>query len=387
MPSKDLLDYVRLQRSIGVQDHDIKTALTTAGYNDSEILEHMSHRMSRPVEKKLKKLTIETQHVMFLSIMTIVLLVAVFIYLSYDFHSKLQQNAQQLNTSMKLLEERVDQKTSTLGTEVQRSTNDLMTEMKAMQESQQQSVTDIRTQITRLDTESKQRDATLTQSVQGLGEQSSSELDKLAGQLSQFEKEKVDFTKIVPTVKKSVVTVGTFGDFGVFLTAGSGAVVSNRGYVVTNYHVVDELDPLLIRMYDDTIYQGTLLGYDKMWDVALVVLNTSKQFMYLQWADSDDLYVGQPVIAIGNPIGLDATVTQGILSGLRRYIEDRPDVPYIQTDVAINVGNSGGPLLDKDGRIVGLNTRKIVGDGYEGLGFAVASNDAKRIINEIIAGK
>jgi S1-C subfamily serine protease len=184
-----------------------------------------------------------------------------------------------------------------------------------------------------------------------------------------------DFSAIVEDAVKSVVAVMTES------SVGSGFIVSYDGYVVTNYHVIQKAGSIRVLTYDKRVIPATIVGFDKLRDLA--VLKIQGQYDYLKLADSNKLQVGRKVIAIGNPLGLSFTVTEGIISGLDR---EGPNgiQEYIQTDVSLNPGNSGGPLIDTQEKVIGINNFKI--GGAESLGFALESNSITKSVNAI-AGK
>ena len=185
-----------------------------------------------------------------------------------------------------------------------------------------------------------------------------------------------DVSAIVEDAVKGVVAVMTES------SVGSGFIVTSEGFVVTNYHVIQNGDEIRVLTYDKKAIQAVIIGVDRLHDLALLKMEGS--FDYLEFADSDQLQVGRRVIAIGNPLGLSFTVTEGIISALDREgpngIEE-----YIQTDVSLNPGNSGGPLLDMEGKVVGINNFKI--GGAESLGFALESNSVKNSINAIMGSE
>ena len=166
--------------------------------------------------------------------------------------------------------------------------------------------------------------------------------------------------------------------------AGSGVLVTTDGYALTNNHVVRGADRIEASLHDGRVIEADLVGADPDTDLALIRLRTS-QLPPAQLGDSDKLKVGQLAIAIGNPLGLQATVTAGVVSALRRTLRGesgRLIEDVIQTDAALNPGNSGGALCDAHGRVVGINTAVI--SGAQGLCFAVPINTANRIIPELM---
>ncbi|MBQ7585909.1 MAG: Do family serine endopeptidase [Desulfovibrionaceae bacterium] len=170
---------------------------------------------------------------------------------------------------------------------------------------------------------------------------------------------------------------------------GSGFIISSDGYIVTNNHVVSEADTITVTLDNGqgkgTSIKATLIGADEETDLALLKINAQRSLPYLEFGDSDALKVGEWLLAIGNPFGLDHTVTAGILSAKGRDIKAGPFDNFLQTDASINPGNSGGPLLNMEGKVVGINTA-IIASG-QGIGFAIPSNMAKGIISKIREGK
>lgn len=166
---------------------------------------------------------------------------------------------------------------------------------------------------------------------------------------------------------------------------GSGFFVTEDGYIVTNNHVVDQASKVMVTLSNGKKMQASVIGTDPKTDLAVIKVE-GKKHPFLTFADSESLDVGDWAIAIGNPFGLQATVTVGVVSAKGRsqlHIADFED--FIQTDAAINPGNSGGPLLDVEGEVIGVNTAIVSGSGgYMGIGFAIPSNMAKQIIHQLI---
>lgn len=166
---------------------------------------------------------------------------------------------------------------------------------------------------------------------------------------------------------------------------GSGFVISRDGYIVTNNHVIDGADAIKVNLLGnknkEKSYDAEVIGTDKETDLALLKIKADKPLAFLEFGDSDALKVGQWVMAIGNPFGLDHTVTAGIVSAKGRTIGAGPYDNFIQTDASINPGNSGGPLIDLDGRVVGINTA-IIASG-QGIGFAIPSRSAQQIVKQL----
>lgn len=173
-----------------------------------------------------------------------------------------------------------------------------------------------------------------------------------------------------------------------FKGLGSGVIINaDKGYVLTNNHVVDGADKITVTLSDGREYKAKLLGNDSMSDVALIQLENAKDLTQIKMADSDKAKVGDFVIAVGNPFGLGQTVTSGIISALGRAADDDTNSyqNYIQTDAAVNRGNSGGPLLNLKGELVGINTAIIAPSGGNvGIAFAIPSNMANSLAQQII---
>jgi serine protease Do len=172
---------------------------------------------------------------------------------------------------------------------------------------------------------------------------------------------------------------------GEMRSLGSGVIVSREGHIVTNKHVVADVDEVRIRMANGQEAAARIIGSDTTTDIAVLKV-TGIKVTPLAFADSDKVKVGQRVIAVGNPFGFDETVTQGIISAKGRAMEDSVN-DFFQTDAAINPGNSGGPLVDLRGEIIGINSSIYAGSGsgsWQGLGFAIPANTARRALEAII---
>jgi len=163
---------------------------------------------------------------------------------------------------------------------------------------------------------------------------------------------------------------------------GTGFIVSPEGYILTNNHVVNNADEVMVKLSDGRELKGEIKGVDEKLDLALIKINGGKTLPYAELGNSDALEVGEWVMAIGNPFGLAHTVTAGIVSAKGRVIGSGPYDDFIQTDASINPGNSGGPLFNANGKVVGINTAIIAGGGG-GIGFAIPVNIAKATVTQL----
>lgn len=170
---------------------------------------------------------------------------------------------------------------------------------------------------------------------------------------------------------------------------GSGSVIDGQGHILTNYHVVEGATKMTVSFGGDKVYPATYVGGDPDTDLAVIKVDApASALTVVPFGDSDKLVVGQKVLAIGNPFGLDRTLTTGVISGLQRPIRARNNRPIdaaIQTDASINPGNSGGPLLDKFGKMIGINSQILSpAGGSVGVGFAIPVNTARRVVPQLL---
>jgi len=215
-----------------------------------------------------------------------------------------------------------------------------------------------------------------------------------------------EFSKLSAAVLPSVVSVNTktlrqgqtawhpffglvSGRAQVIPGLGSGAIISKEGHVITNYHVIADVNEVLVTTNDNKQFPARILGASRERDIALLKIEGAKKdFPALAFANSDAAKVGQIVFAVGNPFGLSGTVTQGIISARDRHLSDS-HLDYLQTDTVINPGNSGGPLVNIRGEMIGINVAIYRGDenvrAWQGVGLAVPANDAKSVIEAILA--
>ena len=165
---------------------------------------------------------------------------------------------------------------------------------------------------------------------------------------------------------------------------GSGFIIDESGIVVTNNHVIQGAEDIIVRVKGDEEFKAKVLGADPLMDIAVLQLETDEKFIPVSFGDSDKARIGDWVIAIGNPFGLGGTVTSGIISARNRSIGLSRYEDFIQTDASINSGNSGGPLFDLEGNVIGINTAILGRNGSIGIGFSIPSNSAKTVISQLI---
>ena len=165
---------------------------------------------------------------------------------------------------------------------------------------------------------------------------------------------------------------------------GSGFIIDEKGIVVTNNHVIQDAEDIIIRVNGDKEFKAKVIGADPLSDIAILQLETKEKFIPVKFGNSDKARIGDWVIAIGNPFGLGGTVTSGIISARNRSIGLSRYEDYIQTDASINSGNSGGPLFDMNGDVIGINTAILGRSGSIGIGFSIPSNSAKLVIDQLI---
>ena len=214
---------------------------------------------------------------------------------------------------------------------------------------------------------------TVAAAVKKIESESKSRLSDIEEDIKNVNIKSGDFSAILDKVFPGVVNIATDK------SRGTGAVITNDGYVVTNYHVIKDARVVQVVDYNKKMYAAQIIGAHTQYDIAVLKINGT--FKDLNFADSNKVKIGERVIAVGNPAGLGFSVTEGIISQVDRNIG--PGNPLMmQTDVPINPGNSGGPLININGNIIGINRLKI--SGYESLGFAIPSNVVKPVVEEII---
>ena len=168
---------------------------------------------------------------------------------------------------------------------------------------------------------------------------------------------------------------------------GSGVIISPDGHIVTNYHVIENSSEVIVTTNDNKEYEAEIIGFDEVTDIAVLKINSNINLDYIFFGDSDSTLIGEWVIAVGNPYNLNSTVTAGIVSSKSRDLNeyDQKNQSFIQTDAAVNFGNSGGALVNIQGELIGINTliQSMTG-GYVGYSFAVPSNTVRKIFEDII---
>ena len=165
---------------------------------------------------------------------------------------------------------------------------------------------------------------------------------------------------------------------------GSGFIIDEKGIVITNNHVIQDAEDIVVRVGGDKEYKATIIGADPLSDIAVLQIDSKEKFIPVKFGNSDKARIGDWVIAIGNPFGLGGTVTAGIISARNRSIGLSRYEDYIQTDASINSGNSGGPLFDMNGDVIGINTAILGKGGSIGIGFSIPSNSAKKVVSQLL---
>ncbi len=202
-----------------------------------------------------------------------------------------------------------------------------------------------------------------------------------------------DTVAVVEQVMPAVVGVSSHRDIGQFgeqqfeeAESASGVIVSADGYILTNQHVIEHAEEIMVVIPDVGQYEAELIGDDPLTDLALLKIEETG-LTHVPFADSDEARVGETVLAIGNPLGLQQTVTAGIISAVGRQVMI-PGTEYahtfVQTDAVVNPGNSGGPLVNLEGEIVGINTAKVALPGVEGIGLSIPSNTVERVTGDLL---
>jgi S1-C subfamily serine protease len=288
------------------------------------------------------------------SFVVIILLISGLSYYQYTEFEALKQT---FRSNYLDLNSKIDITTSNLDAKLNVEVTNLKGTISTLNDDTNKKIDDVNTKITQTEAQIGEVKEDLEAEITGLE-------TNLAG----------DFTKIIRDATLSTVSVLTN------VGRGSGAITRSHGKTVTNAHVTDGASQIAIQTSDNKLYVVEVVGVDNNADIAVLKpVNANNTFEIFKFADSDDIQVGERVIALGNPFGLDFTATQGIVSATNRVA--RNGLSYVQIDVPINPGNSGGPLINDEGRIIGLNNFKV--GGGEGLGFAIPSNTIQDVVDDI----
>ena len=311
------------------------------------------------VPRKFNKFSRETRNIILIILVVLILIGSLVYYFNYnislvrqDYNSKILDLNKQFIDNLQNIQNQI----SILGSNLSSQIGLIDTSLQNFKKQNQQEI------------------KTLSDLIDEIERQSNIQLSKLKEELKDIRIKSADFSAIVNDVLQSVVSVKTN------IGQGSGAIIDRKGYVVTNVHVINGASTVRLLTYSGKTYDAnTLVGYDENADIAVLKIDAS-DLRALNFGDSDEVKVGEKVIAAGNPAGLAFTVTEGIVSAFRTA---QNNIKYIQTDVPINPGNSGGPLINIKGEIIGINNFKV--GGFEGLGFAISSNNVRSVVNKIIS--
>ncbi|MDO8661166.1 MAG: trypsin-like peptidase domain-containing protein [Candidatus Woesearchaeota archaeon] len=227
-------------------------------------------------------------------------------------------------------------------------------------------------QLSRLAQQNQEATQQLTGRLNTLKQESEQKIQELTEQV-EYNLKSTDFTNIVQKILPSVVSIQTDK------STGSGAIIDARGYIITNYHVIEGATAGSVRTSDKNTHQVRIVATNPAKDLA--ILQIEGDYTSLKLGNSDGVEVGQRVIAVGSPAGLEFSVNEGIISARRENNGNE----YFQTDVALNPGNSGGPLIDNTGKLIGINNFKL--KNFEGLNFALTINEAKQFIQTTISSE
>ncbi|MBI3032219.1 trypsin-like peptidase domain-containing protein [Candidatus Woesearchaeota archaeon] len=296
-----------------------------------------------------------------------ILMLLLFLGLGYGYYYQYQQNLR-LDTALGNLQDQLVTTKSDLENQVQGVNQQLQAAL-------DEKTAALYTALEKSESLQSKKISGLTTNLVQLEEESKSKLGELESKILDINIKSESFTAIIETVIKGVVGVRT--NKGV----GSGVIVTEDGYVVTNYHVIEGISKLSVVTSSGKHYAAKIMSYSDTADIAVLKIVSNDTFFDLKFDDLEDLKVGQKVIALGSPFGLDFTVTEGIVSSLKR--KNAYGYSVVQTDVPINPGNSGGPLISANGRIVGINSFKT--QESEGIGFAMNPDTVEKLVEETIA--
>ena len=303
-------------------------------------------------------------HPITISIVVSLLLV---LTLGYIQHLQVNELKQNLSTTSARLQQQIDSQHDALAITAQQLTVEQQAREKADQTLTEHTAT-LDEQVSLVKNQNQETTKQLGQ-LNTNQEQSQQQLQELTDKV-EYKLKSTDFTGIVKKVLTSVVSIQTD------TSIGSGAIIDSKGYILTNYHVIDGARRGLVRTSNQQTHEVRIVQTDSVKDLA--ILKIEGDFTSLKFGNSDNVVVGQRVIAVGSPAGLEFSVNEGIISA-RRTIKGNE---YFQTDVALNPGNSGGPLIDSNGKIIGINNFKL--KGFEGLNFALSINEASTFVQQAI---
>src|SRR6185503_18762560 len=225
--------------------------------------------------------------------------------------------------------------------------------------------------------------------VSGIGAKAEDDRLTIRNSVTTADALSVTFARVARDVEPSVAHIKVFESEALSREgAGSGVIVNAAGFILTNAHVVRRANKIRVKLWDGSETEAKILGIDLQTDLAVIKIETSKGLPVARMGDSDKLNVGDWVLAIGSPFGLEQTVTAGIISAKDRVTEAgaTPFQQFLQTDAAINPGNSGGPLVNLAGEVIGINTQIATNTGaYNGIGFALPSATAVEVYNQLIS--
>ena len=285
-------------------------------------------------------------------------------------HSQAQILAKVQDDNSRLLSQRIDDLKAAQESSDQRLDSKIAAESQSLSASIESTKQDISRSVSELGgsvesvkNESKHQVSILSGQLQSVTQESQKKLGDIEKQLLNVNVKSESFASIVDKAIKSVVAINT--DSGV----GSGAIIDSQGYIITNRHVVDGATKGAIKTADGQFHQMRIVAKSSTEDLA--ILQIQGEYTPLVFGNSDSIAVGSRVVAMGSPAGLEFTVSEGIVSAKRRI----GDFDYIQTDLSMNPGNSGGPLINPRGEMIGVNTLKLT--GFEGLGFALTSEQVR----------
>lgn len=387
MNEEELLDFIREREKRGFDKESIIKALERIGYHKIYLEKFFpdEDKKDPPKTIALEKYFLHNKFLLGFIVFAIAISLGTNILLYKQTNLKIDllsnqtdQKFTQLNSKMSLSEKAIETK---LLTEISNKESSLKSEIKKAENLALAENKKTRTAIEQLNTATQNQYKTITTTVQDIKNKSNSEIGSIKSEVSYLKGVSVDFSKIIPNILPAVVAIGENTSKTIFNLVGSGAIIDQSGYIVTNKHVTDGLTNILIKTNDKTEYAAEIIGQSSSMDIAVLKIKSQKTFPTLTLS-LQNAFVGQKVIAIGNPAGLDFTVTEGIISNTARKLPPDYSISYLQTDVAVNKGNSGGPLVEKTGKIIGMNTKKMLGNEYEGLNFALKSTDISTVIKQ-----